>query len=146
MRLTASVACFIIALAMPAWAEMQALDDESLSGVSGQSGITLDVEFNTEVAEVAYFEDGQGIALQGVRLSSALDPEEYIEMRLALDILDDGTLAIAYKSGNQGRFSIEDIRFVDTPGVTPLTSDVSLGGLFLDFELDGLTEINGNAT
>jgi len=146
MRLTALVACFIIALAMPAWAEMQALDDESLSGVSGQSGITLDVEFNTEVAEVAYFEDGQGIALQGVRLSSALDPEEYIEMRLALDILDDGTLAIAYKSGNQGRFSIEDIRFVDTPGVTPLTSDVSLGGLFLDFELDGLTEINGNAT
>jgi hypothetical protein len=36
-------------------AEMKALDDEVLSGVSGQSGITLDVGSKFELGELAYF-------------------------------------------------------------------------------------------
>ena len=46
-----------------AYAELKALDDDVLSGVSGQAGLTLDLEANINVAEVAYFDDGNGIAI-----------------------------------------------------------------------------------
>lgn len=120
-----------------AQAEMKALDDDFLSDVSGQSGLTLDLEANVSVGEVAYFEDDNGIALQGVRLASAADPDQYAELRLEADVLADGSLLLTFDSSNVARFEIEEIRFVDTPGVTPLPDAASLGGFFFDFEVDG---------
>ena len=118
-------------------AELKALEDDFLSGVSGQSGITLDLEANTTIEEVAYFEDGKGIALQGLRLASAADPLDYADFRLTADILDDGALVFVFTSNNVARFEIAEIRFVDNPGVTPLADAPSLGGIFFDFVVDG---------
>ena len=130
--------------AMPySYAELKALDDEVLSGVSGQSGITLDLAAKANVAEVAYFDDGLGLALQGVQLSAADSPADFANYRFEVDILSDGALAIEFSSDNVGRFEIADMRFVSNPGITPGGSDPSMGGLFLDFMLDGRTEIRG---
>jgi hypothetical protein len=118
-------------------AEMQALDDEVMSSVSGQSGLTLDLEMKTEIGELAYFEDGKGIALQGLKLSSALNPNEFAQYRFEFDILMDGSLAIAFNSKNQARFEIEEIRFVDNPGVNVASDAPSLGGLFFDYQIRG---------
>ena len=118
-------------------AEMQALDDEVMSSVSGQSGLTLDLEMKTEIGELAYFDDGKGIALQGLRLSSAADPNELAEYRFELDILMDGSLSFTFNSKNQARFEIEEIRFVDTPGLVPVVNTPSLGGVFFDYKIDG---------
>ncbi len=135
----ASVSSFV-------WAEMQVLEDDYLSGVSGQSGITLDLETKTTVAELAYFDDGNAIAFQGIRLGGAAGVDDYAEFRLEADILADGALAIAYKSNNQARLEIEDIRFVDTIGSTPGATDLSIGGLYLDFEIDGSTEVRADTS
>lgn len=69
-HLSVVIAC---GLFQQAQADMQSLEDEALSGVSGQSGMTLKVETDMSIGEVAYFDDGLGIALQGVRLTKAGD-------------------------------------------------------------------------
>lgn len=118
-------------------AELKALGDDDLSGVSGQSGISLELKHKLEIGEVAYFEDGNGIALQGVRLSSSADPGQLAESRLTLDILDSGDLSLTFVSLHQERFQIDEIRFVNQVGVTPIVNDLSIGGFFLDYELEG---------
>ncbi len=132
---------------MPALGELKALGDEDLSGVSGQSGLTLDLEARTTIGEVAYFDDTYGIALQGVRMASAADPNDYAEYRFYLDILNDGAIVFEFSSENQARFEIEDIRFVDAPGITPGATAPSLGGFFFDYVADGSVTIQntGNA-
>ncbi len=129
-----------------AFAEMKALDDEVLSGVSGQSGLTLDLESRLSVAELAYFDDGKGLALQGLRLSSAADPAEFAKYRLQLDILAGGDLSLAFKSENVSRFEVEEIRFIEAPGIASINSDPSIGGIFIDYEIEGrlLTHNRGN--
>ncbi len=124
-------------------AELKALDDEVLSGVSGQSGITLDLAAKASVSEVAYFDDGLGLALQGVKLNAAASPSDFANYRFELDVLADGALAIEFTSNNVGRFEIADMRFVSNPGEIPVAAAPSMGGLFLDFMLDGRTEIRG---
>lgn len=144
-------------------AEMQALEDDFLSGVSGQSGITLDLEDNTTVAEIAYFDDDSGIAFQGFRLGGAAGPDDTFKARILVDILEDGRLSLDYTTdslvvnpdatvttvGNQARIEVEEIRFIDNPGDTVMPAIIgtpSIGGLFLDFEIDGLTLIGANET
>lgn len=122
-------------------AEMQALEDDFLSSVSGQSGITLDLEADVGVAEIAYFEDGEGIALQGVRFGAADASQTYAEFRLGLDILSDGALAFSVNSKNTARFEFEELRFVDAIGVAPLADAPSIGGVFFDFNLDGTATV-----
>lgn len=136
--------CFASGLAL---AEMQSLDDDVLAGVSGQSGLTLDMAANVSIAELAYFDDDNGLALQGVRLASALDPDDYARMRLRFDLVAAGDLALSFKSDNVARFEIDDIRFVDASGVSPVAAAPSLGGFFLDFSLDGSLAVEniGNA-
>ena len=131
------IAGLSISLFNLAYAEMKALDDEVLSGVSGQSGITLDVGSKFELGELAYFDDGKGIALQGLRLSSAADPAQLAEYRLELDVLASGDLSLTFKSGNVARFEVEDIRFVDVPGVNAIQTDPSIGGIFIDYDIEG---------
>ena len=138
---------FIVSFLNLAHAEMKALDDEGLSGVSGQSGLTLDLDSKVEIAEFAYFDDGKGLALQGLRLSSAADPTEQAQYRLELDVLINGDLSLTFKSENVARFEVEEIRFVDTPGAVQITSDPSIGGIFIDYDIEGslLTYNRGNS-
>lgn len=156
-----SIFSLSVLMAGQVYAEMQALEDDFLSGVSGQSGLTLDLESNTTVAEFAYFDDDKGIAFQGMRLGGAKGVDDSLRMRILVDILSDGTLSLDYttdrlvynngafeQQGNQARFEIQDIRFVDEAGegfALAAASAPSLGGVFLDFELDGLTELSSSA-
>ncbi|KZY61404.1 hypothetical protein A3762_00045 [Oleiphilus sp. HI0125] len=151
-----------LSLAVPAYAEMQALEDDFLSGVSGQSGITLNLESNTTIQEFAYFDDGNGIAFEGLRIGGSGGSDDFLKMQILVDILEDGTLSLDYTTdslewdgstfspvGNQARVEIQDIRFIEEAGDSVgsnLLGTPSLGGLYLDFELDGLTEISSNAT
>ena len=119
------------------FAEMKPMTDDFLSGVSGQSGLTIDAKVAVDIGEFAYFDDGKGLALQGVRLSSAADATQFGEFRLLMDILDNGSISWGFKSENVSRFEVEDIRFVSSPGIAPLISEKSIGGFFLDFDVDG---------
>ncbi len=118
-------------------AELKALGDDFLSEVSGQAGISADLATKFSVGELAYFDDGRGIALQGVKMSSAADPAQLAEYHLDLDILNSGDISLSFISTNTARFEIEEIRFVDTPGLSSATIDPSIGGIFIDYEIDG---------
>lgn len=134
---------FLLALlSMQVMAEMKAMTDDFLAGVSGQSGLTIDAKIHAEIGEVAYFDDAKGIALQGVRLSSAADPDQSADYRFMIDILETGAMSWEFDSENVSRFEIEEIRFVDTPGDTPVFSEKSIGGFFLDFDLSGNITVN----
>jgi len=128
-------------LSAGAWAELKALGDDDLSSVSGQSGVTLDLDANIAIEEVAYFEDGNGIALQGLRLSSNASQDDYAEFRLLMDVIDDGSLVIDFESQNTARLKFDELRYVDTPGITPLADAPSIGGFYFDFDLDGQAQI-----
>ena len=123
-------------------AEMKAMTDDFLSGVSGQSGLTIDAQIHAEIGEVAYFDDGKGLALQGVRLSSAQDQTQTADFRFLMDILESGAISWGFSSQNISRFEVEEIRFVDTPGITAVVGDKSLGGFFLDFDIEGNVTVN----
>lgn len=132
------LACvFVSLISKGVQAEMKALGDEFLAGVSGQSGMTLDLATKVEVGELAYFDDGKGLALQGLRLSSAQDSSQLAEYRLELDILANGDLSLTFKSGNVARFEVEEIRFVDSPGAQIINTDPSIGGIFIDYDIEG---------
>jgi hypothetical protein len=163
-------------LTSSAQAEMKSLDDDILSSVSGQSGITMDMQTRVELGEISYFDDGRGMALQGVRLISpeartAADWDRFVRheadlagidqslvnpanlpmdmdanTRVRIDILDQGILALDIFSINRRRFEIDDIRFIDTPGQVTLPDAPSMGGVFFDFQLDGNLDITGAGT
>lgn len=171
-------ALVVACMAHPVLAEMQSLEDDAMSVVSGQSGMTLDVQTDITIGEVAYFDDGLGIALQGVRLTKAgdrtlADWERFVghelaeigmdtayatqfpfeantsnraETRIDVDLLNNGTLVFDFISIDHTRFEIGDIRFIDTPGLAPVLTDRSMGGLFFDFQLDGNVEVTGAGT
>jgi hypothetical protein len=140
--LKVGVALFIALFSYQATAEMKAMTDDFLSGVSGQSGLTIDAKIHAKIGEMAYFDDGKGIALQGVRFASAVDSTQSADFRFKMDVLESGAMSWAFASENVSRFEVEDIRFVDTPGDTPILSEKSIGGFFLDFDVNGNITLN----
>ena len=138
---------FLVLTSFQASAEMKAVSDDFLSGVSGQSGLTIDTKVQAEIGEVAYFDDGKGLALQGLRLTSADDPAQSADFSFIINILDSGALSWDIASANTARFEVEEIRFIDTPGIAPLLSEKSIGGFFVDFNINGSIVLNnlGNA-
>ncbi|WP_250656520.1 DUF6160 family protein [Alkalimarinus coralli] len=121
------------------FAEMMQLDDEVMSGVSGQSGITLDMDLHVEVGEIAYFDDGAGIAIQGVRISDPSDSAAAAKQQYVFDITDDGSLNIAYDI-SPTRFEFSDIRLGTESGNM---TGPSGGGFFWDYQLVGNLNIRG---
>ncbi len=59
-----SVLCFLSQYTL---AEMQLIDDEELSNVSGQKGLTIDIDMAIEVGEFMY-KDAGSIVMQGLRI------------------------------------------------------------------------------
>lgn len=120
-------------------AELMQLDDEVMSAVSGQSGITLDAALKMNIGEIAYFDDGAGIAIQGVKLSDAANNANASVRKYVLDIENDGSLNIAYDI-SPTRFEFSDIRFGTQAGNM---TGPSGGGFFWDYKLVGNLNIQG---
>ena len=120
------------------FAELTMLNDGVMSGISGQSGITLDLDLHLEVDEIAYFDDGAGISIQGVKISGA--PADHNEstnsaakMQYIVDIEADGSLNIGYDI-SPSRFEFSDIRLGTEAGNM---TGPSGGGFFWDTQVVG---------
>ena len=48
-------------------AELKSIDDDALSSVTGQKGLTIDIDYGVEIAEFMY-KDGGSIVMQGLRV------------------------------------------------------------------------------
>lgn len=54
-------------VATAASAELKELNDEALSEVEGQAGVTIDIEFELSIGEIAWM-DGGSVVAQGIRI------------------------------------------------------------------------------
>ncbi len=120
------------------FAELTKLNDGVMSGISGQSGITLDLDLHLEAAEIAYFDDGAGIAIQGVKISGApvdhgVSTSNAAKMQYIVDIESDGSLNIGYDI-SPTRFEFSDIRLGTEAGNM---TGPSGGGFFWDSQVVG---------
>src|SRR5690554_3365596 len=126
-------------LASAASAGMKSLDDSELASVSGQSGITLEMDLGVTADKVTYYDDGKGIHLEGFRVGSASDPNGSAHHVVKVDIGADASLNLGYLVEDR-RIEFGDIRLAGAPGL-------SMGGVFLDHSLEGYVNIKqGGAT
>lgn len=107
-----TLATAIAAVPFAAQADLKALDDSAMGNVTGQSGVTIELEAQVDVKEVAYQDDGflaiSGLSIGGAALdanndaTTALDDVKlYIDVAGAGGVADTGAKAVgnAYLEG-----------------------------------------------
>ncbi|WP_148861581.1 DUF6160 family protein [Marinobacter fonticola] len=115
-------------------ADLQSLDDSDMAGISGQSGITMELDLEATVDRISYFDDGSGIHLDGFRLGSAADPQGEAKHIIKMDILADASLNLDFLIEDR-RIEFADIRLDDRPAL-------SMGGIFFDQNMAGSLNIS----
>lgn len=73
---------------------LQALDDESLSVVQGQAGLTVEQSRLLNIDELTYSDDGNGLTVEGLRFSSQTSVDEVAHRTYVLDVSQDGALRV----------------------------------------------------
>ncbi|PVY70257.1 hypothetical protein C8D92_1094 [Tamilnaduibacter salinus] len=125
--------------ALPAQADMQRMNDSALSSVSGQSGITMEVDLKASADRLSYFDDGAGIHVEGLRIGSATDSDGTARHVIKTDILQDASVNLDYLIEDR-RIEFGDVTLEGSPGA-------GIGGVFLDQSMEGtLTLSPGGAT
>lgn len=84
--------CSAVALApFAANAEMKALNDTDMSSVTGQAGVTIDInQADISIGEIAY-EDRGFLALSDITLGGAAPGTSLDDIRLTIDVAGDGS-------------------------------------------------------
>ncbi len=115
-------------VANPAVAGMERLDDGEMSDISGQSGVTMEMESQASIDSVSYFTNDSGIHLDDVSVGSASEADEGDFRAYDLDLTDDGRLEVGFDIQDQ-RMEIGGVRLDD--------SDDSMGAFWLDRDMSG---------
>ena len=123
----------LLFVAGSAQGDMQQLDDSAMSRIQGQSGITLEMSLNMSADSVSYYDDGQGVHLEGFRVGSSESPGQGAFHKTRIDIGADASLNLDYLVEDR-RIEFSDIRLAGAPGL-------SMGGVFFDHTLEGTLSI-----
>lgn len=100
-----------------AFADMKSLDDTALANISGQSGLTMELELALTADRLSYYDDDKGIHLEGFRVGSAIDSAGQAFHLVRIDIEDDASLNLDYLVEDR-RVEFGDIRLAGAPGVS----------------------------
>jgi len=73
---------------------LKALDDESLSGVQGQAGLTIEQSQLLNIGSLTYTDDGNDLSIEGLRFSSQDNVDEVASRTYVMDVSEDGTLRV----------------------------------------------------
>ncbi|EMP54061.1 hypothetical protein MSNKSG1_17665 [Marinobacter santoriniensis NKSG1] len=139
MRQTIVAGLTTLLLPLPVSADLKRLDDNAMADIQGQSGITLEMDVGVSADRVSYYDDGQGVHLEGFRVGSSVTPDAPAHHEITIDVGQDASLNLDYLVEDR-RIEFGDVRLAGAP-------DVSMGGLFLDQSLQGsLTMRSGGAT
>lgn len=92
-----ALASAIAAISQGASADLQVLDDEGMQSITGQAGLTIDVEAQWQIGEFAY-KDAGFLLIQGIRMggnsfgNGTGTAGSYLDnLRLEIDVAGDGT-------------------------------------------------------
>ncbi|MEQ5834839.1 DUF6160 family protein [Marinobacter sp. NFXS9] len=107
LKLTA-LALAVSGLPLAAQAELKALDDSAMGGITGQAGVTIELETQVNIGEVRYTDEGT-LAVSDVFIGGANRDDMFSELGFAIpneatdlidnikiniDVLEDGDAAI----------------------------------------------------
>ncbi|MEH6448633.1 MAG: DUF6160 family protein [Oleispira sp.] len=73
---------------------LKALDDASLSAVQAQSGLTIEQSQLLNIGSLSYTDDGNDLAIEGLRLSSQNDVNGVASRTYKMDVSADGSLKV----------------------------------------------------
>ena len=73
---------------------LKALDDESLSGVQGQAGLTIEQSQLLNIGSLTYTDDGNDLSIEGLRFSSQNNVDEVANRTYVMDVSEDGSLRV----------------------------------------------------
>lgn len=119
-------------------AAMEELEDSELSGIRGQSGVTVELETRASMDRFSYFTNDRGIHLEDIQVGSASSPDGGARRDYDLDLLDDGSLDIGFDIQDE-RVSVGGISLDDS-------GSRSMGSFWMDRNMDGsLTITPGGA-
>ena len=57
----------------PAQAALQALDNQALSQVTGQDGITLNLDLQTNIGKISWEDDGSSLQVRNLKIDNGCD-------------------------------------------------------------------------
>ena len=120
-----------------AQAELKLMDEESLSGVTGQAGITVELDARVEIDELSYIDDGNPLALQGVSIHKTGDDTQGARGYVMVDVTAEGEMQIRHIA-EQTHLQIDEIR-VDSDNTAPN----SFGRIALDFDMENFFQFSG---
>lgn len=118
-------------------AELQLMDERSLSGVTGQAGITVEIDARVEIDELSYTDDGNPLSLEGVSVHKTGDETQGAHGYVMIDVTSSGEMQIRHIA-EQAHLQVDDIR-VDSQNTAPN----SFGTLALDFDMESFYQFSG---
>lgn len=124
-KITLSIA--LVACAADAGAELQILDDTAMGQVTGQAGVTLELETQVDIGQISYRDEGalniNNLSLSGAN-GSVLD-----NLKITLDIAGDGEVLESGFSEIARRASLGLLN-TSNPDVADALAKYSVGGSF----------------
>ncbi|MBM7059390.1 hypothetical protein JQX08_01600 [Pseudomonas sp. UL073] len=140
-----ALAAAVLAAPFMAQADLKAMDDSSLSAVTGQDGISISGNFSGSIGNVAYIDDGNALNLSGISFNGFSITDS---APLTIDVVESGgikQLAIGLPSMT-GTLTVAKINvggtYTAAAGSTPgaLAGGSSIGGLAVsDINMGGTT-------
>ena len=129
-----ALATAVLAVPFMAQAELKAMDDSSLSSVTGQAGISISGNFNGSIGKVSYIDDGNSLNMETVAFSgfNISDSAPILVDVVSTDIVGTPT--------QQLQISLPTITGELSVGAIRLGSGASIGGLAInDMNMAGTT-------
>src|SRR5690606_6825186 len=123
----------LLFVAGSAQGDMQQLDDSAMSRIQGQSGITLDMSLNMSAVRVAYYDDGQGVRMEGFRVGSSDGPGGGAIPKTRVGAGAGASLSLDYLVEDR-RVELSGIGLAGAPGL-------SRGGVFCEQTREGTLRI-----
>lgn len=157
MKYTQSLLCIAALLPGAVFAEISPLADEDLGGITGQSGISIDLSAKVEIGQIAYKDEGyiviDDVVLGGANKATYFGKDwgpgthsgdQLDGVQINIDVLNDGDLVVhAFASptyGNAVDFSLQTGAWSlgksnGDYGRTNLLDSFSMTGLGLDLRM-----------
>lgn len=126
-RATLSIAPFLLAASGSALAEFRPLDDSRLSDVTGQAGVTIELETKLAIDRLTWTDQGS-INVNGIRLSGQNDTT-LDNMKLTLDIAGDSEV-LDYGFSEIARRADAGLLDTSDPDVADALARYSVGGSY----------------
>ena len=129
-----ALATAVLAVPFMAQAELKAMDDSSLSSVTGQAGISISGNFNGSIGKISYIDDGNSLNMETVAFSGFNISDS------APILVDVVSTDIGGTQTQQLQISLPTITGELSVGAIRLGSGASIGGLAInDMNMAGTT-------